>query len=378
MNALNKSTLLVPVLFLALLGMTTPSRADGDIVYSARVYEPYKATHFHLYRINPDGTGERQITNGPNDDNDPTWSPDGRWIMFIRSIFRAGSMHEELWIVDPDGRNGRQMAAVTNNGQELRHAEWWPDSRRVVIPAAGKCDAELIDIGGSATRDLGRFSEINFSTDYEYASVVKPRFTETDKVYGLNLKRFSQLPSSVGSAIWVGPSALVSVDDQGEGDAPDILSAYFVSGTKLWSRTILPENSDIPVSYRFLQRIPGDRFHLLMAAYDDIPRAGRPAADYYRVDVDTGKASPWLTGASFIVFEPVPLDETRTIAKGRSPRYLTVLARRANVYGQPHNSTSPEVWTGSLMVGDGPTVTSAKSIASGFLLVDAADWRSPS
>jgi len=37
-----------------------------------------------LYVVNPDGTGLTQITSGPDDDDDPVWSSDGKWIIFQR------------------------------------------------------------------------------------------------------------------------------------------------------------------------------------------------------------------------------------------------------------------------------------------------------
>jgi len=45
-------------------------------------FKPHNEKSFHLYEINVDGTGCRQITDGPYDDLDPIYRPDGRRIAF--------------------------------------------------------------------------------------------------------------------------------------------------------------------------------------------------------------------------------------------------------------------------------------------------------
>jgi TolB protein len=57
-----------------------------------------------VWVIHSDGTGSRQLTGNPNSD-DPTWSPDGRKIIF--STGRGGK--NELWIMDKDGGNQKKL-----------------------------------------------------------------------------------------------------------------------------------------------------------------------------------------------------------------------------------------------------------------------------
>ena len=62
------------------------AHADRDIVYAARYYAPpgsHRTSHFHLYRVNSDGTGRTQLTYGTNDEDQPQWSPDGDWICIV-------------------------------------------------------------------------------------------------------------------------------------------------------------------------------------------------------------------------------------------------------------------------------------------------------
>lgn len=45
-------------------------------------FQPHNEKSFHLYEINVDGSGLRQLTDGPYDDLDPIYMPDGEHLMF--------------------------------------------------------------------------------------------------------------------------------------------------------------------------------------------------------------------------------------------------------------------------------------------------------
>lgn len=82
------------LMLLLLLCNTLPVLAKGEtaklvppIVYAARYYTTKELTvgsYAHLYLINPDGTGRKQITFARTNDYEPHWSEDGRFIYFHR------------------------------------------------------------------------------------------------------------------------------------------------------------------------------------------------------------------------------------------------------------------------------------------------------
>ena len=88
-------------------------------------------THpFHLYEINVDGTGLTQLTDGPDDDIEPTYCPDGS-IMFCSSRCRrfVNCWHSRvatLYRCDADGGNVRILSS--NNDHD--NTPWvLPDGR---------------------------------------------------------------------------------------------------------------------------------------------------------------------------------------------------------------------------------------------------------
>lgn len=94
-------------LVLLLLCFVSTARADRDIVYAARYYAPpgsHRTSHFHLYRINPDGTGKTQLTFGA-DEELPQWTADGKQITFV--VYHEVAPYITLCRMDADGKNRR-------------------------------------------------------------------------------------------------------------------------------------------------------------------------------------------------------------------------------------------------------------------------------
>ncbi len=61
---------------------------------------------FHVGVMHTDGSGARIITNGWEDEG-PTWAPNGRVIMFGRSL--QGGRGSQIWSIDITGRNERRV-----------------------------------------------------------------------------------------------------------------------------------------------------------------------------------------------------------------------------------------------------------------------------
>jgi hypothetical protein len=73
-------------------------------------FKPHNEKSFHLYEINTDGTGLRQLTDGPFDDLDPIYLPDGHILFtstrghtYVRCMPPTNAY--VLSRCDPDGRN---------------------------------------------------------------------------------------------------------------------------------------------------------------------------------------------------------------------------------------------------------------------------------
>ena len=105
-------------LTLCLLSAAAVCRADRDIVYAARYYAlpgSHRTSHFHIYRINPDGTGKTQLTFGSNDENYPKWVQDGRHIRFVQ--YFSVSKPPKISVMNADG-SGRHILHTLKDNME--------------------------------------------------------------------------------------------------------------------------------------------------------------------------------------------------------------------------------------------------------------------
>lgn len=94
-------------------GLAGPAQAtvpgdNGEIAF--RRYLDRERTTGAIFAVQPDGSGERQITVPPAGfiDDDPDWSPDGERLAFIRrdnSACGEDCVLTALYVVDADGSN---------------------------------------------------------------------------------------------------------------------------------------------------------------------------------------------------------------------------------------------------------------------------------
>jgi dipeptidyl aminopeptidase/acylaminoacyl peptidase len=75
-----------------------------------------------IYVMNRDGSGLRQVTGTPDNDDQPAWSPDGARIAFRRWNY-IGTPHD-VWVVNADGTNARNLTADLPG--EQRAPTWSP------------------------------------------------------------------------------------------------------------------------------------------------------------------------------------------------------------------------------------------------------------
>jgi Tol biopolymer transport system component len=109
----------------------------------------------HLYVINADGSGLRNLTphlrGGPGRGAaDPSWSPDGRTIAFVRRDFRSNA----VYVVRPDGGSGRRR--LTWAPVDYAAPAWSPDGRRIAFVGTldGNFEIYVMNADGRRRRNL--------------------------------------------------------------------------------------------------------------------------------------------------------------------------------------------------------------------------------
>ena len=103
-----------------------------------------------LYVMNPDGTNPINLTQSPEiAEGVSSWSPDGKQIVYKSfGIFNAnGFFQSDIWVMDADGENQRNL---TNHIAGDWQPDWSPDGRQIAFTSDRNSDWEFDIWGGNS------------------------------------------------------------------------------------------------------------------------------------------------------------------------------------------------------------------------------------
>ena len=94
-----------------------------------------------IYVMNPDGSGQRNITNSPASETRPAFSPDGTKIAFVRDF-------KGIFVMNPDGSGQTQILDGASAGffSISSFANWSPDGQKLVFNGLVKGSQDGSDI----------------------------------------------------------------------------------------------------------------------------------------------------------------------------------------------------------------------------------------
>ena len=127
-----------------------PIMVDGGIIVGDMRKRP------QIYVMDADGKNQQRLSNEFVAEWQPSWSPDGRRIVFTSSgAMEVAGGHWRIYVMDADGRNKQNLS---NEGEDDYYPSWSPDGERIAFVSIrdgrGNLDIYVMNADGSNQQRL--------------------------------------------------------------------------------------------------------------------------------------------------------------------------------------------------------------------------------
>jgi serine/threonine protein kinase/Tol biopolymer transport system component len=109
--------------------LPTSFAGGGQIAFASN-----RTGNYQIWVVNPDGSGQRQITGLAEGACQPSWSPDGMKLAFISPCSGKKDIYlgSKIYISDVDGKNPQAIPVQLNSSGDFSPS-WSPDSRMLAF-----------------------------------------------------------------------------------------------------------------------------------------------------------------------------------------------------------------------------------------------------
>ena len=156
------------------------------------VFTSLKDGDLDIYTMNVDGTNVKQLTRTVGYDGGPWWSPDGKRIAYrahhpkdsaevkaYKDLLAQGLIRPskvELYVMNADGSDNRQVTAL---GGANFGPSWTPDGKKIIFasnfvaPRSGNFELYLVDANGSML-GADKVEQITFNATFDGFPMFSP------------------------------------------------------------------------------------------------------------------------------------------------------------------------------------------------------------
>lgn len=154
MNA--KLLSLVILTILAFMSLASVQAAvEGSILFTSE-----QNGNSDIYAMSVDGSDLTRLTNNPDEDRQPSWSPDYRQIAYVS---RTQDSSWAVFIMNADGSNPRRLTS-DSMATYAENPTWSPDGQRIafVTSTSSGLQVQVVNIDGSDYRRLVESTEESY------------------------------------------------------------------------------------------------------------------------------------------------------------------------------------------------------------------------
>jgi Tol biopolymer transport system component len=189
------------VLLAAAPGGAVAAATNGRIAFASD-----RTGDLEIYSMNPDGTGQAQLTNSPGDDSFPSWSKNGAYIAF--QSMRTGIGCPGIFLMNGDGTGQAQVTS----GHCDQEPTWDPTSTQIAFTRDLGTDVEIFrvnaHVNGTGLVQLTN-TPGSFNVDPAWGQNNKIVFTSNrdgnEEIYSMNADGTGQTRLTNNSAPDYGP-----------------------------------------------------------------------------------------------------------------------------------------------------------------------------
>ena len=198
-----------------------------DVDAQARIaFTSNRDGNSEIYVMDADGENLQRLTNHPDSDFHPSWSPDGKWIAFLSRRDQVRFKHgitAEIYVMDAGGGNPQRL---TNNPHADYCPSWSPDGKQIAFASVrdGNADIYVMDPDGGNLLNITNHPDSDWnpswSPDGKRIAFVSNRTKDLNPdIYvmdadGGNLLNITNHPEDEDNPAWYNPVLSVAPADK--------------------------------------------------------------------------------------------------------------------------------------------------------------------
>jgi dipeptidyl aminopeptidase/acylaminoacyl peptidase len=181
---------------LPFIGDPQPSPDGKWVAYTVSTIDSIKDKRASaIWMISADGSQDLRMTNSPEGESKPRWSPDSKYLSFLSS--RQESKGSQVWLMDRRGGEGRRLTEFKGGVEDYA---WSPDGQKLLLTLS---DQEAEDTGKVRTTKPYVIDRYKYKEDVE-GYLFKKLYTHL-YIFNITTKKLDTLTKGAhddGSAVW--------------------------------------------------------------------------------------------------------------------------------------------------------------------------------